>query len=288
MSRSTISHVTPVFGVFVAFFVSIALLFASADSANAAASPVGLGAANSFAVLGYSTVTNTGPSTISGDIGLHSGSSVTGFPPGVQTSGAMYVSDALSLQARTDANNAFTSASGQTPVTSLGAVELGGLTLPPDIYETDGVLQASGVLTLDGGGDSSAVFIFRSTSTLITGSASQVALTGSANPCNVFWIVPSSATFGTGSSFVGTVIASDSIIDNGASSVIGRLLALNGAVTLNNTTVSSTGCAAVASAAGSTLPRTGVTAWPLVVAGGVTLASGALLLFLRRRTTRSE
>ena len=136
MSRSTIFHVTPVVIVFVAFFASIALLFASADSPNAAATPVGLGSANSFAVLGYSTVTNTGPSTISGDIGLNSDSSVTGFPAGVQTSGAMYVADALSLQARTSASSAFTSASGQTGPTVV-PTELGGLTLTPDLYESE-------------------------------------------------------------------------------------------------------------------------------------------------------
>lgn len=240
-------------GATIALALAVALATSTGQRANAIALPVPLGTAGTFAVLGYSTVTNTGPSVISGDIGVHPGSSVVGFPPGSQIAGATYVAEPVGLQARSDASTAFTTASLQPLPTTVG-VELGGSTLTPDLYESGGVFEINGALTLDGLGDSAAVFVFRSLSTLITGSASSVVLINGANPCNVFWIVPSSATLGTGTSFVGTIIATTSIAANTGSSVEGRLLALNGAVTLNNTSVTSTGCSAVA-----VNPGTGIT-----------------------------
>lgn len=287
MSQPTAMRVTPLAGLALTSCVAVALLLASSDAAHAAATPVDLGAASSFAVLGYSTVTNTGATTISGDIGLNSGSSVTGFPPGTQVAGGTYVADALSLQARTDATSAFSSASGQPGPTAV-PVELGGEVLTPDLYESGDVFTITGDLTLDGQGDPDAVFIFRSTATLITASASNVVLINNANPCNVFWILPSSATLGTGSTMVGTVIASDTIDAETGSSVTGRLLALNGAVNLDTTTVTSTGCAAVAVVAGPALPVTGIDPTPALAVGFAAIAASLMLFGFRRRVTGSN
>jgi hypothetical protein len=289
-----------------------AIALGGSTPANAIADPVGLGGATGFAVLAYSTVTSTGPTVISGDIGLHPGSAVVGFPPGTQLAGSAYVADSVSLQARNDAIAAFTTASAQPGPVSIGA-ELGGLTLTPDLYQSASILQVNGTLTLDGLGDPSAVFVFRSASALDTGSASEVLLINDANPCNVFWIVPSSATLGTGSTLVGTVIASTSITATTGASVDGRLLALNGAVTLDSTSVTSTGCAAVtvnpgsgitasqaasntsaaenaaaarAAADAAALADTGVHSLaPLAVAVLALIAGGALLATRRHRTT---
>lgn len=241
-------------GAAAALVLAVALATTTAQRADAVALPVPLGTAGAFAVLGYSTVTNTGPSVISGDIGVNPGSAVVGFPPGSQIAGATYAAEAVGLQARNDASTAFTSASGQTGPVTVG-VELGGTTLTPDLYESGGVFQVNGTLTLDALGDPAAIFVFRSLSTLITGSGSSVVLTGSANACNVFWIVPSSATLGTTTTFVGTIIATTSISANAGTSVDGRLLALNGAVTLDSTSVTSTGCSAA-----TANPGTGTTA----------------------------
>ena len=232
---------------------SVTLALGGSTPANAIADPVDLGGATGFAVLAYSTVTSTGPTIVSGDIGLHPGSAVVGFPPATQLAGAAYVADAVALQARTDATAAFTTASAQPGPVSIGA-ELGGLTLTPDLYQSVSILQLNGTLTLDALGDPNAVFIFRSTSAFDTGSGSEVLLVNDANPCNVFWIVPSSATLGTSSQLVGTVIASTSITATTGTTVDGRLLALNGAVTLDSTSVTSTGCAAV-----TTNPGSGIT-----------------------------
>jgi hypothetical protein len=253
--------------------LAIGLALCGSQSASAAALPVPLGSAGAFAVLGYSTVTNIGPSVIAGDIGLSPGTAVVGFPPGIHSAGAIYAADAVALQARNAASNAFTTASGQTGPTTVG-VELGNTTLSPGLYESGGVLQVNGTLTLDGGGDPAAMFVFRSASTLITGSASRVSLTNGANLCNVFWIVPSSATLGTATSFVGTIIATASITANTGSSVRGRLLALNGAVTLDSTSVTSTGCSGVTGGSGSGSGDGGSLETEAAGASGVLAATG--------------
>lgn len=296
-----------------ATFALAALLVASTgQAANAVALPVPLGTAAGFAVLASTTVTNTGLTAISGDIGVNPGSAVVGFPPGIQTAGAAYIADPVSLQARTDASNAFTSASGQAGPTNI-PVELGGTVRLPDLYESGGAFTINGTLTLDGGGDPAAIFIFRSASTLITGSASTVTLINQANPCNVFWIVASSATLGTTSTISGTILSATSISAATGTTVNGRLLALNGAVTLDATTVTSTGCSAVtvnpgtgitieaaatataaaeaarlAAEAAARLAATGVESdAALWVGGGALLAGGFMVLLGSRRRSRS-
>jgi type VI secretion system secreted protein VgrG len=207
-------------------------------SPAAASTPVGLGTAASFAVIAGSTVTNTGPSVISGDVGVSSGSSITGFPPGIVNAPAtQHIADAVVIGAQNDVTTAYNTAAGETPVTTV-ATELAGTTLQPGIYASGGAIALNGTVTLDNSTDPNALFVFQSASTLITGSGSSVAFTDSAHPdCNVYWQVSSSATLGTDSAFAGTVLASASITAETGATVIGRLLAGTGAVTLDTNTI---------------------------------------------------
>lgn len=210
-------------------------------TAHAADAPVGLGAAETFAVLGGQEVTNTGTTLVSGDVGVNPGSSVTGFGPGIVTNGSIHTTDALSLQAQADLVTAYNDASSRTPVL-LTSPDLTGLSLPAGTY-SGGALEVNGDLTLVG--DKDAVFIFQADSSLVTASNSKILLSGEVSACNVFWRVPSSATLGTASVFVGTVMAMTSITANNTATIAGRLLARTGTVTLDaNVITGPTGCAA--------------------------------------------
>ena len=213
--------------------VAVAVGLSAAPSARpafAAEAPVGLGTAESFAILAGTTVTNTGtPTVISGDVGVSPGSAVDGFLPGVVNNGEIHAADAVAASAQADLTIAFDDAAGRLPVKS-GIIDLTGRKFPSGVY-SGGEVGLTGTVTLVG--DSSSVFIFQAASTLITGSGSRVVLEGDINPCNVFWQVGSSATLGSGSQFVGTVLALTSITAESAATVEGRLLARNGAVTLD-------------------------------------------------------
>lgn len=209
-------------------------------SARAAESAVGLGNAGSFAVLANATVTNTGNTQVSGDLGVNAGSGVTGFPPGQVSNGTIHITDTLSGLAKQDLVTAYDDAAGRTPTQS-GLVALDGLTLAPGVY-SGGALALGGNLTLNGG--PTDVFIFQASSTLITGSGSKVLLTGGATECNVFWQVAKSATLGTESTFVGTIMALASVAAANSATVSGRLLARNGEVTLDTNVINRpTSCA---------------------------------------------
>ena len=227
-------------------------LVATAPSASAAQAQVGLGTATSFAVLGGSTVTNTGPTTISGDVGLAPGNAVVGFPPGLVTGGTIHAADAVALQAQNDLTTAFNDAAGRGPVVDETGVDLGGQTLLPGVYNASTSMALTGTVTLDALGDPAAVFIFQAGSTLITASNATVALIGAAQPCNVFWQVGSSATIGTNTTFVGTVLALTSITMQTGATIQGRLLARNGPVTLDTNVINRPTCAAVPPPATST------------------------------------
>ena len=204
---------------------------------------VPLGTAETFAVLAGSTITNTGTTTITGDVGLHPGSAVTGFDD-VTHEGSLNVADGVALQAKTDLDTAYTDAAGQTPATRI-ATELGGTTLTAGVYDSAaGTFGVTGTLTLDGEGDPDAVFVFQMASTLTTASASSVELIGAADLCNVYWQVGSSATLGTDSSLLGTVMADQSISLTTGATLDGRALARTGAVTMDSNTITSAACAA--------------------------------------------
>lgn len=207
-----------------------------AGTALAAAS-VNLGAATSFAVLAGTTITNTGATTIKGDVGLDPGTAVTGFTT-VTLDGAQHLADAVALDAKNALVTAYNDAAGATPVTKV-ATELGGTTLKPGVYASD-TLGLTGTLTLDGEG----LYIFQAASTLITAPNSEVALINGASACNVYWQVGSSATFDTSTTFKGTIMALTSIALNKGVTLQGRALARNGEVTMNNDTIDSSSCTA--------------------------------------------
>ncbi len=205
-------------------------------SAIAATAPR-LGTDTSFAVLAASTVTNTGPTSITGDLGLSPGSSVTGFPPG-QVNGATHVDDAVAVGAKRDLSTAYDDAFAAPCTATLTGVDLGGLTLIPGVYCFATSAQLTGTLTLNGLGDPNGVFIFKTGSTLTTASSSKVAIING-GPCGVFWQIGSSATLGTDTSFVGTLLVNTSITMNTRATILpGRALAgaktPSGAVTLDS------------------------------------------------------
>lgn len=209
--------------------------------------PVNLGTALSFAVLAGSTITNTGTTNISGDaggnVGLHPGTVFSGQASAV-ISGSVNLADAVALQAKNDLVIGYNDAIGRSPVTRI-STELGGTTLTPGTYDSaDGTFQITGTLTLDALGNPEAVFIFKTASTLITASASNIRLINGAVFCRVFWAVGSSATLGTTSHFVGHLMAMESITATTGATVQGQLLARNGAVTLDSNTITNGICLA--------------------------------------------
>jgi hypothetical protein len=217
-------------------------LGALAGDAQAAPAPVVLGAADSFAVLGASTVTNTGVSTVNGDLGVSPGTAVTGFPPGT-ISGTLHANDATAVQAHADLATAYADAAGRTSAVPIPA-DLGGHTLTPGVYAYGtGLELTAGTLTLDAQGNPAAVFILQAGSTLTTGANTHVNLAGGAQACNVFWQVGSSATLGASSVLTGTILASTSITIGGGVTIAGRALARDGAVTMDNDTVTTPHCA---------------------------------------------
>ena len=211
------------------------------NTASAAAAPP-LGTEQNFAVLGGQTVTNTGPSVITGDLGVSPGSAITGFPPGLVTGGATHAADAVALQAQNDTITAYNNLAGQQCTSDLTDQDLGGKTLVPGVYCFSSSAQLTGTLTLDAGGDSNAVWVFKTVSTLTTASSSSVQLTNGGQACNVFWQIGSSATLGTDTSFVGNIYALTSIALQTRTIVSGRALARNGAVTLDSNTVAVAVC----------------------------------------------
>lgn len=218
------------------------LLLALAGSTQAATS-VGLGTADSFAVLAGSGITNTGPTTVTGDIGTYPTATITGSAS-ITIAGVNHGGDAVTQGAKTDLTTAYNNAAGQVSNETISA-DLGGRTLVPGVYESATSLGLTGTLTLDAAGNPDAVFIFKAGSTLTTASSSQVVLLNNAQACNVFWQVGSSATLGTGSTFRGTILALTSITATTGVVVDGRLLASSGAVTLDTNTITRSVCTTV-------------------------------------------
>src|SRR5579864_351033 len=195
----------------IAIPVAVAMSILS-QSASAATAPVGLGTASSYAVLAGSTVTNTGPSIISGNVGVSPGTAVTGFggaPNGTVINGSIHAADAEAASAQAALTTAYNYAAAQVKTMSIPGFIGAGETLGSGVYNATSSLDVGGSLTLNG--DSSAVFIFQAASTLITDTGTRIRLTGGAQACNVFWQVGSSATLNSGTTFVGTVLASTAI-----------------------------------------------------------------------------
>ena len=203
--------------------------------------PVLLGTTEQYAVLAGSTVTNTGPTNISGDaganIGLAPGTAVTGQAQITLSNGVYHIADDAARKAKDDLITAYDDAAGRGPVTII-PTQLGNQTLLPGVYASaDGTFNITGTLTLNAQGDPNAVFIFKTASTLITASSSVVSLIGGARYCRVFWQVGSSATLGTNSTFVGHIMAMESITATTGAFIQGQLMARIAAVTLDTNTI---------------------------------------------------
>jgi len=193
-----------------------------------------LGAAAAFGAFAAATLTNTGPSIVNADIGLDPGSSVTGFPPGI-INGTLHISDAVTAQAKLDAQAAYNDLAGRPCNTTSPNLNS---TLAPGVYCFPSSASLTTALVLDGQGNANAVFVFQIPTTLITATNSSVTLINGASAKNVFWQVGTSATLGTNTAFQGTIIANTSVtLNTGASIVKGRAMALNGAVTLDTNVI---------------------------------------------------
>ena len=199
---------------------------------------ISLAGSSELAVLAGSSITSTGATNITGDIGLSPGSSIGGFPPGI-LNGVQHINTEISTQAKLDLTDAYNDAAGRTAtdiVTLSG--NIGGLTLTPGLYKSTSSLSiSSGDLTLDAKGNANAVFIIQIATTLTTTSGRKVILSGGALASNIFWQVGSSATFGTTSVFKGTVMAMQSITLNTGATLEGRALARTGAITMAGNTI---------------------------------------------------
>ncbi|HMI31719.1 MAG TPA: ice-binding family protein [Candidatus Limnocylindrales bacterium] len=193
------------------------------------------GTTSTFGVLG-NTVTNTGGTSVTGDVGASPGATVSGFPPGTAT-GTIYLGGATAAQAQTDLTAAYNDAAGRTTGAITVSGDLTGLTLTPGLYKSTSSLGITGDLTLNALGNPNAIFIIQMASTLTTGSGSQVILTGGAKASNIIWQVGSSATLGTNSVFKGTIMALTSITMNTGAHLDGRALASGGAVTLDTNVI---------------------------------------------------
>ncbi|MEI6193719.1 MAG: ice-binding family protein [Verrucomicrobiota bacterium] len=270
---STVTTINPLKPIPLGLVLLAAVLFLHQ---NAAAVPtmVNMGTASGFAVLAGSGITITGPTTITGDIGTFPTTSITGLG-NVTLTGVNQAGSAVTQNAKNDLVTAYNDAAGRTyDVAYAGGFDLVGLTLNSGVYHDASSLFLSGTLTLDAQGNPDAVWIFQAGSTLITASDSKVNLIGGAQACHVFWQVGSSATLGTYADFVGNILALTDVTLNTGATVNGRVLAENGAVTLDNNTITKSVCNSVAS-----VPETGSTLLLL----GIGLAG--LLVFRGRRQT---
>jgi type VI secretion system secreted protein VgrG len=202
-----------------------------------------LGSAESYAVLGGSAVTNTGLSVITGSVGISPGSSVGGFPPGTLSGGAIHSNDANAIAAQVDLTTVYTGLAAMPVTLNETGIDLGTLTLPSGVYKFNTSAQLTGTLTLNAQGNNDAYWVFQIGSTLTTASASSVNVinlgSNGGKDDGVFWQVGSSATLGTTTAFEGNIVALTSItLNTGATDTNGRMLARNGAVTLDTNTVS--------------------------------------------------
>ena len=243
-----------------ATFASILALgvFGSMPAAVDATPPALLGTAQSFSVLGGTTVTNTGSTTLGGDLGVYPGSAVTGaasitFAGG----GSVHTADGVAHTAQTDTTTAYNTLLGSGACTT-EPTNLNGLTLGPGIYCVPAAASnLTGTLTLNAGNVTDASFTFRSPSTLITSSGSTVIVTNpGASECNIFWQVTSSATLDTGSTFVGNIVALTSITLKTGAHLTGRALARNGAVTMDTNTITAPSCMTAAAPTATSVPAT--------------------------------
>ncbi len=258
----------------VAAVAALGLAFGLVGGAGAAQGAIDLGTADTFAVLAGSTVTNTGPSVVSGDLGVFPGSAVTGFtgpPNGSVVNGTIHATDGPAQTAQNDLTTAYNAAAGQTPCTDeTGKVlgqDVGTVATPllPGVYCFSSSAQLTGSLHLSGAG----VYVFQIGTTLTTAPGSSVVPDNGASSCEIFWQVGSSATIDTTTHFAGNVLANASISVNNGAVIDGRLLARTGQVSLINDIITKPTCAittttttAPATTTTTTVPATTTTTAP--------------------------
>jgi hypothetical protein len=268
--------------------VTAAVVAGAWPTAAFAATQPRLGTALNFAAIAGSTITNTGPTVIKGNVALSPGSAVTGFPPGI--SAVRNIADANAVKAKTDLVTAFTDAASAPSTSNLTGKNLGGLNLTAGVYSFSSSAQLTGKLTLSGTG----VFIFRIGSALTTATASAVLLRNGAQACAVYWEVGSSATLGSATQFQGNLMALTSItMVTGANIITGRALARNGALTLDTNQITPpSGTCTAASTTRTATPTTPTTPSTGAVAPGsalpglgilATIVGGLMVLAGRRR-----
>jgi hypothetical protein len=223
--------------------LAVGFAFAAVPVA-AQAAPVNLATVGPFVVLGGTTVTNTGPSVLNGDLGVAPGTALVGFGLPAVVNGATHDNDAVAGHAQADLTRAYNVAAGQpvAPANDMTGKNLGNRRLTAGNYGFTSSAQLTGALTLDAQGNPNAQFVFEITSALTTASASSVVLINGASPCNVFWQVGSSATLGSTTAFQGNLMALTSISLNNAATVRGRMLARNGQVSLINNVIDGSRC----------------------------------------------
>ena len=271
----------------------VGLIVGSNWVAALASTAPGLGTASTYAVLAGTTVTNTGNTVLTGNLGISPGSACTGFPapctggPGVVNGGTIHAGDAAALQAQTDLTAAY-GVAASSPCNSTSLAPWGGQTLTPGTYCQTTSPTISGNLILSGNG----VFIFKSGSTLVTAPGATVSVINGAQPCNVFWQVSSSATLDTTTTFVGTIMALTSITINNGATIQGRALARNGQVSLINDRITApTSCAAATvagpPAGGGGPPQSDSFPWILALVAGVLASAAAVRVGVAIRGHRS-
>jgi type VI secretion system secreted protein VgrG len=219
------------------FLISkVVALVALTEFLPACHADLSLGSASTFAALGATTVTSDGATMLTGDLGVSPGAAITGFGPGV-VNGTTHLGDGVAAQAQSDAMTAYATAAGLAPGHSLSGQDLGGLVLDPGIYDFATAAQLTGILTLNAAGDPNAQFIFQVGTTLTTAVSSSVILENGALAGGVVWQVGTSATLGADTTFVGDVLADQSISLNLGASLSGSAVALTGAVTLSDNAI---------------------------------------------------
>jgi hypothetical protein len=255
--------------------------FLSASAAPLATAP-NLGTAASYSVLAGSAVTNTGASSVTGDLGVWPGTAITGFPPGIVLApGTTHAGDAVAQQAQSDITTAYNNLAGQPCNTNLTGQDLGGMTLAPAVYCFNTSAQLTGDLVLDAQGNADAVWVFQMGSTLTTASNASVTVINGGTSCNAFWQVGSSATLGTSTGFAGKILALASITMNTGATMSGSALARNGAVTMDTNTISA--CPGPTAIAMRDFQATSAASSPLGLGAGAGLLLALGLIVIRRR-----
>jgi hypothetical protein len=202
---------------------------------------VDLSCVSDYAIIAGSTVTNTGPTIVNGDLGLSPGSSVSGFPPGTVINGSLRINDSKTNSAKLCLTAAYNDAAGRTlDVVVVSDGQLGGKTFEPGLYmSAPGSFAIIGSdFTLDAKGNVDAVWIFQMpSSTLNVGNGINVILANGAQAKNIFWQVGTSATIGTTAQMKGNILADQSITIETGASLLGRALTRIAAVTLDNNAI---------------------------------------------------